>query len=418
MEILGLDWHAWVTLSLLALMFVSLARTKAPEDMVFFFVIGALYITGCLDETEALSGFCAETVIVVGVLSIVVAGLEATGFLQWLVANVLGTPRKYWQAILRLMLPVAALSAFMSNTTVVLLFVRVVKMWAKKLGMAPSKLLIPLSYAAGMGGVCTLIGTPPNLIIAEFYHQSQGVRLGLFSTTVMGVGCLVAGVLAIIVMQKLLPSRVPGEDNADDMDREIKPSFRTVLSSAIMVAMVILSAMEVIPLLECCFLAAMAMVVTRCCTLRQAKDSLNGSVLMVFACSVSLGKAIEHTGLAELCANSIDSLCAGNALLAFCLVCTMGTFVTEFISNTACGAIMAPVAIKIALAMGANPLTFCMGLMVAVSSSFATPIGSPTHLLVYNPGGYRLGDFLRIGIPMNFIVLAANIIICLLCFPL
>ena len=79
---------------------------------------------------------------------------------------------------------------------------------------------------------------------------------------------------------------------------------------------------------------------------------------------------------------------------------------------------MAPVAIKIALSMGANPLTFCMGLMISCSSSFATPIGSPTHLMVYVPGGYRFTDFLRIGLPMNFIILAANVLICCILFPL
>ena len=99
-------------------------------------------------------------------------------------------------------------------------------------------------------------------------------------------------------------------------------------------------------------------------------------------------------------------------------ICLVGTFITEFTSNTATAAIFFPIAYQTAVSMDANPLTFCVGLMVAVSSSFATPIGSPTHMIVYGPGGYRFSDFARIGIPMNFIIWIANLFITLLLFPL
>ena len=91
---------------------------------------------------------------------------------------------------------------------------------------------------------------------------------------------------------------------------------------------------------------------------------------------------------------------------------------TEFTSNTATAAIFFPIAYQTAISMNANPLTFCVALMVAVSSSFATPIGSPTHMIVYGPGGYHFSDFARIGIPMNIIIWVANVFITLLLFPL
>ena len=105
------------------------------------------------------------------------------------------------------MLPVAVLSSFLSNTTIVTLFVNIVKMWSKKLGISPSKLLIPLSYASGMGGVCTLIGTPPNLIISGLYQQETGQAMNIFTTTISGLFCLIVGVLSIIAMCRLLPDR-------------------------------------------------------------------------------------------------------------------------------------------------------------------------------------------------------------------
>ena len=206
--------------------------------------------------------------------------------------------------------------------------------------------------------------------------------------------------------------------NKLDEEQPAQSSFRTLYAALIMMGMVLLSALNVLPLLTSCFMAALLMLITRCCDIKQAKKAINWDVLMVFACSITLGKAIDATGLAQLLADHTTDLCGSNALLAFILVCTLGTFLTEFISNTACGAIMAPIAIKIALSLGANPLTFCMGLMISCSSSFATPIGSPTHLMVYVPGGYRFTDFIRIGLPMNFIILAANILICCILFPL
>ena len=136
--------------------------------------------------------------------------------LQWIVKNLLGTPGSYSRAVTRLMLPVAVLSSFLSNTTVVALFVNIVKMWSKKLGVSPSKLLIPLSYASGMGGVCTLIGTPPNMIISGLYADKTGAAMNILATTIPGLFCLAVGVLSVIAMRRLLPDRQAPEDSTEE----------------------------------------------------------------------------------------------------------------------------------------------------------------------------------------------------------
>lgn len=194
--------------------------------------------------------------------------------------------------------------------------------------------------------------------------------------------------------------------------------MKTFVSSAIMITMVLLSAFNVMPLLHSCFLAAFAMIVTKCLSLKVARDSVNWFILMVFAGSVCLGTAIEKTGLAVKIAEGLMSVCGDNPYIILICICFLGTFLTEFVSNTACAAILYPIAFSSATALGVNPFSFCVALMVAVSSSFATPIGSPTHMLVYGPGGYRFSDFIKIGLPMNFIMLAANIFIVLLLYPL
>lgn len=572
-------------------MFSVLLFTKLRADIVFLGAIAVLYVTGVLDAKEATSGFSALSVIVVGVLFIVVAGLTYTGVLQWIVKHLLGQPESYSKAVVRLMLPVAALSSFLSNTTVVTLFVGIVKIWSKKLDIAPSKLLIPLSYASGMGGVCTLIGTPPNLIISGLYADTTGQQMNILATAVPGIFCLFVGILSVIAMRRLLPdSKVPesafestseytvemqvpsdnpyigqtlgeaglftvkggsllevyhfdevpspvteeeyiiggdhlvyageideilelqhthGLVSADhhvfslseiDRNRHLRTayvtfgspligttigesrfehnynmtlvavarrgerisepprqvvlqagdtllldcpprvsvdtgqlesmlhffendqlpniSFKTLLSSCIMLAMVVLSALGVMPLLQCAILAAGAMIAFKCCTPQQAMKSINGEILAVFAGSVVLGLAIQKTGIAERMAFGILDVCGSNPIVVMTAICLVGTFITEFISNTAAGAMFFPIMYHAAEQLGYEPYPFLIALMISVSSSFATPIGSPTHMLVYGPGGYRFSDFIRIGLPMNFIILAANILIVNIVFPL
>ena len=572
-------------------MFTVLLVTKLRSDLVFLGAIAILFVTGVLNAKEAFSGFSSTSVVVIGVLFVVVSGLTHTGVLQWIVKNLLGQPNSYSKAVVRLMLPVAALSSFLSNTTVVALFVGIVKMWSKKLGISPSKLLIPLSYASGMGGVCTLIGTPPNLIISGLYADHTGQAMNVLATTIPGLFCLFVGVLSIIAMRKLLPDRkapesafestsdytvemlvpsyspyigksvsaaglcdvnggrlieiihydevispVPDNEiilgadrlifagqvdeildlrqshglvNADhvvfamdelDPNRQLRTAYvtfgsslinktigestlekdnnmilvavsrrgqrieqaprdvvfqagdtlllecppandiqteklastlqffdssqvpnigkKTLISTTIMMAMVVLSALNVLPLLQSAFLAAMAMLIFRCCNPDQAMKDINWDILMVFAGSVVLGIAIQKTGIAERLAFGILDVCGSNPIVVMSAICLVGTFITEFISNTAAGAMFFPIMYQSAEQLGYEPYPFLIALMVSVSSSFATPIGSPTHMLVYGPGGYRFSDFMRIGLLMNFIILAANILIVNIIYPL
>ena len=496
-ELWGFGLPAWITIVTVLTMFSILLFTKLRADMVFMGAVGLLLVTGVLDAKEAMSGFSSTSVVVIGVLFVVVAGLTYTGVLQWIVKNLLGQPKGYARTVVRLMLPVAALSSFLSNTTVVALVVGIVKIWSKKLNISPSKLLIPLSYASGMGGVCTLIGTPPNLIISGLYADKTNHAMNVLATALPGIFCLAVGVLSVIALRRLLPDRqspeshddattdytveliVPSDnrfigetigyaelvdveggrllkwrhfDNvkvpinkneflmggdrltyAGDVDKiqqlaqthgltigdeVVNVGLGTLISSVIMIAMVVLSATGVMSLLQCAFLAAAAMLLCRCCTPDQAMKSINWDILLVFAGSVVLGLAIQKTGIAERLATGILDVCGTNPIVVMTVICLVGTFITEFISNTAAGAMFFPIMYEAAEKMGYDPYPFLIALMISVSSSFATPIGSPTHMLVYGPGGYRFSDFMRIGLLMNLIILAANIFIVNIIYPL
>ena len=186
---------------------------------------------------------------------------------------------------------------------------------------------------------------------------------------------------------------------------------KTLVSALIMLAMVLLSGLNVMPLLQSAMLAAIAMIVARCCSPTQAMKAIDWSVLMIFAGSVVIGTAIQKTGIASTLATMLTGVCSDQPLLLMSVMCLGAMFITEFVSNTATAAIFFPIVYQAATSLGVNPMPFLIALMIAVSSTFSTPLGSITHMLVYGPGGYRFTDFVKIGIWMNFIMLAVNIFV-------
>ena len=571
---------AWITLIVLLGKLVCLMRNLLPGDVIAYSVIGLLILTGALSTEAALGCFSNASVVLIGVLSILVAGLVHTGAIHWIVKNLMGIPASFVGAIFRLMMPVGVLSAFLSNTALTAMFINVVKVWSKRLGLAPSHLLIPLSYAATVGGVCTIIGTPANLVFSSYYEKLTGEPMDFFVTLVPGLVCLVVCTITTILMRNMLPKRkspeesfesstdytveltvpalcdsvgqtvdeagllnVPGghlveivrfdreiispvpadefvlgndhlvysgeissilelkrthglvnannvvfnttdvdkgrklqmamvdvsspligrkmcESNFEDKynvvlvavaregermsciprevelragdtlllegDRLVAEDFegnlnffnnialprldmRTLLSSLIMIGMVLLSVFRVMPLLNSAMLAAMLMFVTRCCNVEQLQQSINWKLIMSFAGSVCLGAAIYETGLSALIAHGLASMVGSSVLPTLIILCTLATFLTEFVSNTTAAAIFGPIALSSASSLGVDVSLFCAAIMVSVSCSFASPMGSDTNLMVYGPGGYRFSDFIRIGLPMNIVMLIANI---------
>ena len=203
----GLSGHAWIAVLTMLAVFAILICTKLPADFVFLGALAVLLLTGTLNVEEALSGFSDSSVVTVGLMFVLVAGLSATGALHWVTRKCLGTPKTYSGALLRLMSPVAAVSAFLSNTTVVSMFLQIVMIWSKKLAIKPSKLLIPLSYASVFGGLCTMIGTPPNLVISSLFAKETGFEFGFFDVGKVGIICLAIGFVIMILFRRLLPER-------------------------------------------------------------------------------------------------------------------------------------------------------------------------------------------------------------------
>jgi len=216
-------FDAWVALLVLALVLGLLVFTRIAADLVLMggltllmvipVPVGGQWSLGVLSVSEALSGLSNPGLVTVGVLFIVVAGLCETGGVDWLGQRLLGRPRTLVGAQLRLMGPVVGLSAFLNNTPVVAMLIPAVADWAKKLRMSASKLMLPLSYAAILGGTCTLIGTSTNLVVNGLVLAETdlpGLRLRMFDITWLGVPCALVGVgYVLLVSRWLLPDRQP-----------------------------------------------------------------------------------------------------------------------------------------------------------------------------------------------------------------
>jgi len=220
-----LSWQAWLTITVVLAVFVLQIFTRLPPDFTFLGALGVLLLSGVLSVDEALAGFSSSAVVTVGLLYVVVAGMQGTGALNWVVKSLLGTPGSVRAAQMRLMLPIAGLSAFLNNTPVVALFIPIVKKWSKVIRISPSQLMIPLSYASIFGGVCTLIGTSTNVVVNGMYHDQYGQNLTMFGIAALGLPCLAVGIgYTVLFAKKLLPER-GGIGSAFENAREYTTEF-------------------------------------------------------------------------------------------------------------------------------------------------------------------------------------------------
>ncbi len=218
-SLLGLGWQGWFTLLLILVAFLLNALTPLPAEVIFLGALGGLLLTGILDTGTTLAGFSNEGLVTIAVLYVVVGGLQQTGTLSWISQRVLGLPNGESAALMRLMLPVMGLSAFLNNTPVVAMFIPVVNEWCRKLRISPSKLMLPLSYAASFGGVCTLIGTSTNLVVnGLLVAETDHPGLGIFDIAWVGVPCAIAGTIFLMFTHRwLIPERKPAISDDDDL---------------------------------------------------------------------------------------------------------------------------------------------------------------------------------------------------------
>ena len=590
---LGLSAHAWITVATILSIFLVMARTRIPAEVAFLGALTVLLVTGVVTEEEGMAGFGSEPVVVHAAFFVIIAGLMQSGVLYWLTKNVLGDPRNYHRAIVKLMVPTSILAALLNSVNVVALFIDAVKIWARKLDIAPSKLLLPLSYAATLGGMCTLLGNSSNLIVAGLYMHQSGQTMNLFEPLVPGLVLTVVGVLLVVLFQRFIPPResaeqsfettsdytvellVPTDNPAvgetveeaglmqvkggslveivrfdkeiimpvkkdewilggdrliyagqineilelkrthglaaadhhvwsiNDIDskrkmrtayvtfgseligmsmtncdfeqkndvalvavaregkrvegqpREIKlqagdslllecpqkadekleqanrrsltffdshfvPQLgkRTIYSAIILILMFLISTFHLLPLMAITMLAAGAMLMMKCCRMDRVVKYIEWELLLILGATVVFSVAITKTGIAGVTAHGVLDLCGSNPYVVMAVMCLIASIVSEFVSDVGSAAVFFPIMYQQAVLMGCNPMPFVMSLMLSVTISFASPIGSSTHMLIYGPGSFRFMDFARLGVVMHLVLLAVMLVIVNLIYPL
>jgi di/tricarboxylate transporter len=434
-----------ITLLVLAAVVAALIWDKLRADVVALTGAAFLLMTGVVRPVEVQSAFASPAIVALASLFVIAYAMELAGLLDEAIRRVTLLCRRIGTAGLWVLIALAGgASAFLNNTPIVVLSAPVVRDVARSLGQSAKCYLIPLSYAAVLGGCCTLIGTSTNLLVNDMASVAGQPRFGIFEITPVGlIVAITGGVYLFLFSKRLIKSdegptgtgldeaaqraedfREPGlagglVGSAQPFARqvELKP-WPAIASSIVFVAVVALAALNVAPIAACAFAGAVVLILLRVITADEAYRGLRPEVLMLIAGMVVLGIALDETGLAQTATNGLIGTMEGmSPLIALIILYGVTLFATELLSNATVAVLFTPLAVSMAEAFAVSPRPFLVAIMIAASAAFATPFGYQTNVLVYQMGGYSYLDFVKVGIPLNLITWIAAVIAIQIYFP-
>jgi len=425
-----------LTVAVLVGVVAALIWDKIRADVVALAGAAVLLITGVVRPSEVQGAFASPALIALGSLFVIVYAIELSGLLDRLI----GQAVRLCQAIgvMGLWLTIGlcgAASAFLNNTPIVVLGAPVVRDTAKTLGLSPRRFLMPLSYIAILGGCCTLIGTSTNLLVADMARLGGQPVFGLFEITPVGLCIAIAGGIYLLIVSRWMgrggsdadPEGM--EDMVQGTDAQIgdvrvfvpKREFhlRNALTSVLIFAGVIFAAsVNVAPIAASAFAGAVLLILLKVISADEAYSGLRPEILLLIAGMVIVGIAMEESGLATSATSGLVSAVQPfGPLFALALFYGVTLILTEILSNATVAVLFAPIAIALAESLGVSARPFLVAVMMAASAAFATPFGYQTNVLVYQIGRYSYTDFLRFGLPLNFITWAVGILAISVFFP-
>ena len=425
-----------LTVAVLVGVVAALIWDKIRADVVALAGAAVLLITGVVRPSEVQGAFASPALIALGSLFVIVYAIELSGLLDRLI----GQAVRLCQAIgvMGLWLTIGlcgAASAFLNNTPIVVLGAPVVRDTAKTLGLSPRRFLMPLSYIAILGGCCTLIGTSTNLLVADMARLGGQPVFGLFEITPVGLCIAIAGGIYLLIVSRWMGRGGTDADSGgiEDMvqgaDAQIgdvrvfvpKREFhlRNALTSVLIFAGVIFAAsVGVAPIAASAFSGAVLLILLKVISADEAYSGLRPEILLLIAGMVIVGIAMEESGLATSATSGLVSAVQPfGPLFALALFYGVTLILTEILSNATVAVLFAPIAIALAESLGVSARPFLVAVMMAASAAFATPFGYQTNVLVYQIGRYSYTDFLRFGLPLNFITWAVGILAISVFFP-
>jgi anion transporter len=417
-----------ILLVVVALLFVTELIPLAITAMGGAIACGIL---GFIPAKEVFSGLSNSTVVLFAGMFVVGAAMFYTGLAQKIgnvVVKLSGTSEN--SLMFGIMLVGALLSSVLSNTGTAACLLPVVLGICAAAKIPASRQLMPLAFACGLGGIMTMVGTPPN-IIANGALEAAGFKetFGFFEYAWIGAPLTIAGILYMMFIGKhLLPnveldSEQEIEQEVEVVDTSVKKQW---ISGIILLAVVVIMAIGdeiglkgVVTLEMAAITGAMVSVLSGCLTEKQAYASIDWVTIFLFAGMMPVSAAMDKTGAGKLIAGWTVGLMGGSPSpmvvtgVLFILSCGL----TQFMSNTASAALLCPIGVAIAKQLGASPKAVLMAIAVAASCAFASPVGTPPNTLVLGPGGYKFMDYVKAGTGLCVVSFIVSIIIIPMVWP-
>jgi di/tricarboxylate transporter len=424
-----------------------LIHGRVRSDVAALSAAAALLLLGVIRPVEVQGAFASPAVVALASLFVIAYAIELSGLLGLLIRQAMKMCARLGEKGLWLVIGLCGtVGGFLNNTPIVVLAAPVIKDVAISLGLSPKRFLMPLSYVTVMGGLLTLIGTSTNLLVNDMARNAGQPTFGMFEITPVGLAIAGAGALYLYLFgSKMLPKDAAtpaeaappalaigeargNEAGAGDAvlgdvalfkaaDRPFQ--FRkAMIALAVFVAVVAAAALGVAPISATAFAGAVSLILLKVISPEEAYAGLRPDVLLLIAGMVVVGLSIEVTGLAAMGTEYlIDFIRPFGPLTALIVLYGVTLIATEFLSNAAVAVLVTPVAVALAESLGVDPRPFLVAVMMAASAAFATPFGYQTNVLVFQMGGYRYMDFVRVGAPLNIVTWIAAMIAIPVFFP-
>jgi sodium-dependent dicarboxylate transporter 2/3/5 len=420
---MGQDIKCLILLIVVALLFITEIIPLAVTATGGAIACGVL---GFIPVKMVFSGLSNSTVVLFAGMFVVGAGMFHTGLAQKIGAGVVRLSGSGENSLMfGIMLIGAALSAVLSNTGTAACLLPVILGICSAAKIPASRELMPLAFACGLGGIITLVGTPPNIIAAGALGQAGLEPFGFFEFAWIGIPlCLVGIIYMMFIGKYLLPKRDLSSEQIVEEEFSTNAnvsSSKQIISGCILLLCVSAMALGLkwFTLEMAAITGALVCVLTGCLTEKQAYASIDWVTIFLFAGMMPVSNAMDKTGAGKLIASWAVAAMGGSpspmvvTVVLFIISCGL----TQFMSNTASAALLCPIGIAIARQLGASPQAVLMAIAVAASCAFATPVGTPPNTLVLGPGEYRFIDYVKAGSGLVVVCFIVSIIIIPMVWP-
>ncbi len=422
------------TLIVLAIMAVFFVTEIIPLAITSLGGAIALALMGIISSQEAFSGLSDSTVVLFAGMFVVGGALFYTGLAQKIgetVVSKAGTSEN--GLMLAIMGVTATMSAFLSNTGTAAALLPVVVGICSVAKIPASRQLMPLAFAAGIGGIITMVGTPPNIIVNGTLNKAGITPFGFFEFAWIGIPLTIATILFMMTIGKrFLPNHII--EDVGEVEQEVsagevsndpkKQLYSGLILGGVIVLMILGDTLKSnfginLPLSLVAVVGAMLCVLTGCLGEKQAYTSIDWVTIFLFAGMMPVAGALDKSGAGQLIANAVLGVMGSDPspYFATAVLFSLSCLLTQFMSNTAACALLAPIGIAIAKGMGADPHAVLMAIGVASSCAFGTPVGTPPNTLVLGPGQYKFMDYVKAGVPLIIVCFIVSILIIPMVWP-